>query len=109
MSQAGNNGADPATREGWFFTRRAIEPDAFGALFTFQTATLVPAARFPRPGFASLLRSSRTEGGRSADPPPVHPQVSSGCPRLFQRPSFLLLRPPHGAPTILRVHRFEPG
>ena len=36
--------------------------DAFGALFTFQTAHLVPAARFSRPGFATLLRSPRIEG-----------------------------------------------
>ena len=63
-----NNGADPATREGWFFTRRAIAPDAFGALFTFQTATLVPAARFLAPGVLQpLLRSPEPRGGRSAE------------------------------------------
>src|SRR6266568_2173736 len=33
----------------------------------FQTAHLVPAVRFPRPGFASLLRSPAKRGGRSAE------------------------------------------
>jgi hypothetical protein len=41
--------------------------DAFVALFTFQTAHLVPAARFPRPGFATLLRQPESRGGRSAE------------------------------------------
>src|SRR5262249_19201481 len=86
----------------------AIASDAFVALFTFQTAHLVPAARL-RPGFASLLHRPRMRGGRSADPPPVHPHVTSGCPRLLQRLRFLLLRRPHAASTILRVHRFELG
>ena len=45
-----------------------------------QTALLVPAARFSRPGFASLLRSPESRGGRSADPPPIHPQIAPGCP-----------------------------
>src|ERR1700739_1103046 len=36
--------------------------DAFGALFTFQTATLVPAARLGARGFATLLHSPRIEG-----------------------------------------------
>jgi hypothetical protein len=36
--------------------------DAFVALFTFQTAHLVPAARFCARGFASLLHSPRIEG-----------------------------------------------
>src|SRR5262249_52223737 len=39
----------------------AIASDAFVALFTFQTAHLVPAARL-RPGFATLLHSPRIEG-----------------------------------------------
>jgi hypothetical protein len=40
----------------------AIASDALVALFTFQTAHLVPAARFLRPGFATLLHSPRIEG-----------------------------------------------
>src|SRR5262245_48029728 len=61
------------------------------------------------PGFATLLHSPRIEGGRSADPPPILPHVASGCPMLLQRLSFLPLRPPHAASTILRVNRLEPG
>ena len=38
---------------------------AFVTLFTFQTAHLVPAARFLRPGFAPLLRSPQSRGGRA--------------------------------------------
>jgi hypothetical protein len=45
----------------------AIASDPFGALFTFQTAHLVPAARFLRPGLATLLRSPESRGGRSAE------------------------------------------
>jgi len=45
----------------------AIASDTFGALFTFQTAHLVPAARFLRPGLATLLRSPESRGGRSAE------------------------------------------
>ncbi len=45
----------------------AIMPTAFGALFTFQTAHLIPAARFLRPGLAPLLRSPESRGGRSAE------------------------------------------
>ena len=33
----------------------------------YQTAQLVPAARFLRPGFATLLRSPESRGGRSAE------------------------------------------
>src|SRR5258708_2740045 len=40
----------------------AIASDAFGALFTFQTAHLVPAARFPRPGFCDFASLTRIEG-----------------------------------------------
>src|SRR6516164_6914854 len=47
-----------------------------------------------RPGFATLLRQPESRGGRSADPPPVHPHVASGYPRLLSRLSFLLLQPP---------------
>src|SRR5258708_23988732 len=45
----------------------AIASDAFGALFTFQTAHLVPAARFCARGFVTLLRSPESRGGRSAE------------------------------------------
>jgi hypothetical protein len=45
----------------------AIGSDAFVALFTFQTAHLVPAARFPRPGFCIVASLTRKEGGRSAE------------------------------------------
>src|SRR5262249_62383891 len=44
-----------------------ILSDALGALFTFQTAHLVPAAYFLRPGFATLLRSPESRGGRSEE------------------------------------------
>jgi hypothetical protein len=37
-------------------------PTAFVALFTFQTAHLVPAARFPRPGFCIIASLTRIEG-----------------------------------------------
>src|SRR6266436_1182765 len=37
-------------------------PTAFVALFTFQTAHLVPAAHFRVRGFAPLLHSPRIEG-----------------------------------------------
>src|SRR5262249_48232322 len=45
----------------------ATMPTAFVALFTFQTAHLVPAAHFLHPGFAPLLRSPESRGGRSAE------------------------------------------
>jgi hypothetical protein len=45
----------------------AIALDAFATLFTFQTAHLVPAARFPRPGFCIVASRTRKEGGRSAE------------------------------------------
>jgi len=45
----------------------AIASDAFGALFTFQTAHLVPAAHVCARGFATLLRSPESRGGRSAE------------------------------------------
>ena len=40
----------------------AIASDAFGTVFTFQTAHLVPAAHVLRPGSATLLHSPRIEG-----------------------------------------------
>ena len=68
---------------------------------------------FPRrvsaPGVCNFASLTPNEGGRSADPPPVHPHVASGCPRPLQRLSFLLLRRPHVASTILRVHHSELG
>src|SRR6516162_5402881 len=53
---------------------------------------------FPRrmsaPGVCIVASHTRKEGGRSADPPPVHPHVASGYPRLLSRLSFLPLQPP---------------
>ena len=106
----GNNGADPTTREGWFFPRRgtasrhgpwqsqpATVPDqrcitslalalhrirdtqasdAFGALFTFQTAHLVPAAVFP-PGAFNLCFANPNRGVGGA---PRNVRVLSGTP-----------------------------
>jgi hypothetical protein len=45
----------------------AMASDAFGALFTFQTAHLRSRGAFVRPGFATLLRSPESRGGRSAE------------------------------------------
>jgi hypothetical protein len=45
----------------------ATASHAFAPLFTFQTAQLVPAPAFLRPGFASLLRLPPLRGGRSAE------------------------------------------
>src|SRR5262249_52110099 len=74
-----------------------------------QTAHLVPTAHSCARGLRLCFTHPEPRGGRSADPPPEATHVASGCPRLLQRLSFLLLRPPHAASTILRVHRFEPG
>jgi hypothetical protein len=68
-----------------------------------QPVFFVPAARFCA-RVLHLCFAHPIEGGRSADPPPVPPHVAPGCPRLLQRLSFLLLRPPHATSTILRVH-----
>src|SRR5262249_39035578 len=40
---------------------------AFQPISRCQTAHLVPAAHFLRPGFATLLHSPRMRGGRSAE------------------------------------------
>jgi len=40
----------------------AIASEVFGALFIFQTASFVPAARFPRPGFCNFASLTRIEG-----------------------------------------------
>src|SRR5262249_52525654 len=87
--------------------RLVAEPFSVIPISRFQTAHLVPAARRPRPGFASLLRSPVKRGGRSADPPPLHPHVASGCLRLLQGLIFLRLRRPHAASSILSVHRLN--
>ena len=47
--------------------RLVAEPFSVIPISRFQTALLVPAARFSRPGFASLLRSPESRGGRSAE------------------------------------------
>src|SRR5262252_4661372 len=47
--------------------RLVAEPFSVIPISRFQTAHLVPAARCPRPGFASLLSLTRKEGGRSAE------------------------------------------
>src|SRR5262249_14888710 len=63
---------------------------------------LVPAAHVCARVLHRCFTHPESRGGRSADPPPLHPHVASGCPRLLQRLGSLLLRPPHAASTILR-------
>src|SRR5262249_35819049 len=53
---------------------------------------LVPATR-RRPGYAFIFEPTEPRGGRSADPPPIHPHAASGCPRLLQRLSLLSCAP----------------
>src|SRR5262245_6609105 len=74
-----------------------------------HTHLLVPAAHVCARGLRLCFTHPESRGGRSADLPPVHPHVASGCPRLLQRLCFLLLRPPHAASTILRVRHLELG
>src|SRR5436190_21909589 len=52
-------------------------PTAFVALFTFQTAHLVPAARFPRPGFCTFASLTPNRGVGGA---PRNVRVLSGTP-----------------------------
>src|SRR5262249_3311772 len=66
-------------------------PDAFVALFTFQTTHPLPPARSGPRGSQPWFTHPESRGGRSADPPPVHPHVASGCPRLLQELGLLLL------------------
>jgi hypothetical protein len=49
---------------GWFFARPAV---AHEALFTFQTAHLVPAARFCARGLHLCFTHPESRGGRSAE------------------------------------------
>src|SRR5262249_3522485 len=89
---------------------RGSSPNRFGhSNLTMSNSPSRSRGAFLRPGLATLLHSPRTRGGRSADPPPVHPHAAPSCPRLLRRLSFLLLRPPHAASTILRAHPLEPG
>src|SRR5215472_5095113 len=74
----------------------------------FQTAHLVLATRLASEA-CDYCFAHPNEGGRSADPPPAHPHVASGCPRLLQALIFLLLRLPHATSTLLRVHHSELG
>src|SRR5262245_14591073 len=87
----------------------AIASDALVVLFTFQTAHLVPAAHVCARGLQLCFTHPESRGGRSADPPPVHPHVASGYPRLLQKLSFPLLRPPQATSTILTIHQLELG
>src|SRR5438105_6724287 len=52
-------------------------PTAFVALFTFQTAHLVPAARFPRPGFCIVASLTPNRGVGGA---PRNVRVLGGTP-----------------------------
>jgi len=90
-------------------SRFVAEPFSVIPISRCQTALLVPAAHFLRPGFELRFTHPESRGGRSADPPPIHPHVASGCPRPLQSLSFPLLRRPHGASTLLRVHHLQPG
>jgi len=69
-----------------------------------QTAHLVPAARFPRPEFATLLRSPESRGGRSAEKrsgaaAPVGPAHDAAGQALARRlASHDAGRSPLGAP-----------
>jgi hypothetical protein len=47
--------------------RLVAQPFSVIPISRCQTATLVPAARFLRPGLATLLRSPESRGGRSAE------------------------------------------
>src|SRR5262245_5347848 len=62
--------------------RLVAEPFSVIPISRFQTAHLVPAARCPRPGFASLLRSpAKRVGGAPIRRPYLltSPQVAPGC------------------------------
>jgi hypothetical protein len=72
------------------------------SLIHFSNSHSRSRGAFFAPWVCIVASLTRKEGGRSADPPPAPPHVASGCPRLLQRLSFLLLRPPHAASTILK-------
>src|SRR5216683_3335296 len=66
-------------------------PTAFVALFTFQTAHLVPAARFPRPGFCTFASLTPNRGVGGA---PRNVRVLGGTPvgRIMTRYARRLAR-----------------
>ena len=91
----------PARGEG------AIMPTAFGALFTFQTAHLVPAARFPRPGFRNFASFTPNRGVGGA---PRNVRVLGGTPvgRIMTRYARRLrgaLRPMTRDARLSALHR----
>src|SRR5437867_4316167 len=73
-------------------------------VFTFQTAHLVPAARFLRPGFAFSLHAPPLRGGRSAESrtgaceAPVGPARNAAGQALARRLASFGGRSPPGAP-----------
>jgi len=65
---------------------------------------------FSAPGVCNFASPSpESRGGRSADPPPAHPHVASGRPRTHQTLKLSVLRSPHTASNIPRVHRLKLG
>ncbi len=69
----------------------AVMPTAFVAVFTFQTAHLVPAARFPRPGFCTFASLTPNRGVGGA---PRNVRVLGGTPvgRIMTRYARRLAR-----------------
>src|SRR6266566_2589010 len=73
-------------------------------VFTCQTAALVPAARFLRPGFEILASLPRSKGWRSAEnrtgacEAPVGPARNAAGQALARRLASLGGRSPPGAP-----------
>jgi len=85
--------------------RRAQGRRSRGHISRFQTAQIVPAARFLRPGFATLASRNPMKGWRSAESRtgprrPVGLHMTRQARRLARRLASLGRRPPLGARTV---------